>query len=159
MHAYRLTHTQKHKHRHTHTHTQKHTHTHTNTHTQAHTHSRALSIYCTHTHTHTHTHTSTHTHTHLHTSCRYIQNNHTILFLSWLCIHIVEAHIFMYFYIHIVSGMVFVFTLRQAPRRHGTRYPYGPCYFIALAALCILAGMYIINMHASTLHFCQYVYH
>mmetsp|Transcript_44108 Transcript_44108/g.70871 ORF Transcript_44108/g.70871 Transcript_44108/m.70871 type:complete len:170 (-) Transcript_44108:219-728(-) len=35
--------------------------------------------------------------------------------------------------------MVFVFTLRQAPRRCSTRYPYGPCYFIALAALCILA--------------------
>ena len=45
--------------------------------------------------------------------------------------------------------MVFVFTLRQVPRRHGTRYPYGPCCFIALAALCILAGMYIINIHIS----------
>ena len=98
MHIYIFAHTQKHKHTHTHTHTHKHTHTHTNTHTHTHTHSRALSMYCTHTHTHTHTHTSTHTHTHLHISCRHIQKNHTTVFLSWLCIHIVDEYIYLCIY-------------------------------------------------------------
>lgn len=39
----------------------------------------------------------------------------------------------------VVLGTVLVFTFRQAPRRHGVRYQYGPCYLIALAAVCILA--------------------